>query len=647
MTTRQPLPPLLPTRYYSPGERLLHGKGIASAAGAGRAEDWIALDSSVWTYAWRTDARWSRQGSLRVGFHWFDDREISDWRRSPHWHEADAGAGTGAGVCWSSPPTECEIAMGLCHDDPRIRLAALRLVEDGALPATALPLVLIRCADTDTTVRELARAVLDRALAEAHEDVVRALAPLALVLDLRRFGGWGRETVLARVGGTPARAVDELMASRRPEFRIAGLRAGAAAGRIRSAEAYALAERDGDMSVRAHAVRTAIRIAVRAAPAGDGPAGDGPAPKDARDRFLAFLDACRDPSLRHAALTGAQKADLLRPEDSVRLALTHHDAVIRRRVVTALTIGTDGDPHLDRLLTARDAVVRTAAVERLRPAGRGDELERHLTDAYARVRAAACREFLATGGDPHTSYRTACVDPSAVTPGAVSGLAEHGTPDDIPLLRSLTRHPRGTVRARALAALRMLGALPGDEPSAYADDPHPSVRATALSFVRDSPRALRDLLSLPYADVRAGALTHLSLRHSIDWPAALPFLDDPSPKVARAAAGTLLETSHDIPLPLLLDMVAPGSPRARRATGLALILRRRGPESLLVALRMCDDADGAVRTRARDEAVRVLWGRTEITGPHADEIRALRDRHAVELTHRLAEIRRRNAERRR
>ncbi|MFD3533190.1 hypothetical protein [Streptomyces sp. NPDC058664] len=642
MTTLEPLPPPLPTQYYSPGERLLHGKGIASAAGAGRAEDWIALDESVWVYAWRTDNRWSRQGSLRVGFHWFDDREISDWRRSPHWHEAGAGTGTAAGVCWSAPPTESEIAMGLCHDDPRIRLAALRLAEDGAMPASALPLVLIRCADTDTTVRELARTVLDRALAEADEDAVRALAPLALVLDLRRYGGWVRETVLARVGGTPARAVDELMASRRPEFRVAALRAGAAAGLIRPAEAYAIAERDGDTGVRVHAVRTAVRIAVRAARA-----GDGPALKDARDRFLTFLDACRDPSLRHAALADAQEAGLLRPEDSVRLALTHHDAVIRRRTVTALTAGPDGDPYLDRLLTARDAVVRAAAVGRLRPAGRGDELERHLTDAYARVRAAACREFRAAGGEPHTSYRSVCADPSAVTPGAVTGLAEQGEPDDVPLLRPLTRHPRGTVRARALAALRMLGALPGDEPAAFADDPHPSVRATALSSVRDSPGALRDLLSLPYEDVRAGALAHLSRRHGLDWPEALPFLDDPSPKVARAAADALLGTRHDIPLPLLLDMVAPGSPRARRAAGLALILRRGEPESLLVALRMFDDADGAVRAMARDRAVRGLWRRAEVTGPHADEIRALSERHAVELAHWLAEIRRRNTERRR
>ncbi|MFD9052418.1 hypothetical protein [Streptomyces zaomyceticus] len=185
MTPPEPLPPLLPAQYRSPGERLLHGKGIAAAAGAGRAEDWARLDQGVATYTWRPGPRWSR-GRVRVGFHWFDDRELADWTTAPHWHETGPDGGPGGVAAWSLPPTESEIALALCHADPRLRAAALRLAE---LPAAALPLVLLRCADTDGTVRELARALLSGALAgtgAAADEAVRALVPLALLLDLRR-----------------------------------------------------------------------------------------------------------------------------------------------------------------------------------------------------------------------------------------------------------------------------------------------------------------------------------------------------------------------------------------------------------------------------------------------------------------------------
>ncbi|MFF3840580.1 hypothetical protein [Streptomyces sp. NPDC001930] len=124
--------------------------------GAGRAEDWVRLDQSAHISTWQPD---------------------------------EAGPdGRPDGVAWSRPPTESEIAPALCHDDPRLRAAALRLAGDGALPAAALPLVLIRCADTDGTVRALARTALGGTLAEA-EDEGGGAGPAGVPARTRPAGG--------------------------------------------------------------------------------------------------------------------------------------------------------------------------------------------------------------------------------------------------------------------------------------------------------------------------------------------------------------------------------------------------------------------------------------------------------------------------
>ncbi|MFD7457810.1 MULTISPECIES: hypothetical protein [unclassified Streptomyces] len=46
-----------------------------SAIGAGRAEDWVALDVSVWSGTVGTVMGWKYHGRIRVGFQWFDDRD--------------------------------------------------------------------------------------------------------------------------------------------------------------------------------------------------------------------------------------------------------------------------------------------------------------------------------------------------------------------------------------------------------------------------------------------------------------------------------------------------------------------------------------------------------------------------------------------
>ncbi|MGW0187731.1 hypothetical protein ACWDV7_18455 [Streptomyces sp. NPDC003362] len=450
---------LHPTRLHTPGERLLHGKGVDSSVGAGRAEDWIDLDATVWSGTVCAVSGWRHHGRIRVGFHWFDDREIANWDLAPYWHECGPGPGAPS---WSLPPTESEVALCLGHADARVRAAALARAESGALPASVLPLVLIRCADTDERVRDLARTALDRALADADEAVLRRLAPLAALVGVRRrYGTWVREAVLGRLGGLPEKTVTDLLSSSAREARTAALLAGAAYGRLGMTRAWAVAEGDPDEGVRVHAVRTVIRLALGS--------GRPAVLDDTRARILAHLNADRSYEVRRTTFAAAVEAGLLRARDLADLAVGHRDRRIRRQSCTAVLAGADGDTVLDRLLCAPDAAVRSVAVGRLRGAGRGDELVRHLADPSGAVRAAACRELRAAGADPRAHYRALCADPAAVTPAAVIGLAEQRSPEDAALLHALTRDPQATVRARALSALRMLGADADDVPPPFAD----------------------------------------------------------------------------------------------------------------------------------------------------------------------------------
>ncbi|MFJ8085431.1 hypothetical protein ACIQ6Y_33230 [Streptomyces sp. NPDC096205] len=437
MTTYQ----LGPAQFYTRGERLLRGKGVASAVGAGRAEDWVALDRST-----ELGTGWRGRVRTRIGFRWYDQRAIADW--APYQQESGLD-----GCPLGRPPgTESEIALFLCHRDARVRAVALGLAESGALPASVLPLVLIRCADTDERVRELARATFDRTLADADEAALRQLAPLAaLVGTRRRHGTWVCQAVLGRLGGLPDEALEQLMSGGDREARIAALLAGAAYGRLDREQAWAIAEGDADDGVRGRALRTVMRLALAS--------GRQDVLDDARARILARLDAEPSYDVRRDTFAAAVEADFFRARDLANLALGHRDRPIRRRSCALALAGPDGDGVLDLLLCARDTAVRHDAVARLRGAGRADELVRHLSDRSPAVRALACRELRAAGNDPHAHYRAMCTDPATVEPAALVGLAEQRCPEDAALLRPLTRHPRAAVRARSLSALRMLGAL--------------------------------------------------------------------------------------------------------------------------------------------------------------------------------------------
>ncbi|MFD4376911.1 hypothetical protein [Streptomyces sp. NPDC058486] len=601
-----------PTHYLRRGDRLLHGKDPASAVGAGRAQDWVQLDSDVFlgTLGRVTGRRF--RGSFQLGAHWFDDREVADWDTAPYWDEQ---AGDGGAPSWQRPPRPSELALGLCHADARVRAAAL----DAAGPAAPLPLLLLRCADGDGPVRDRARAAFARALDTTDDDTVRSLAALALRVGGRRYGRWGRDAVLARTGGVPEDAVRELRASEdlgRWDARKAGIRAGAEAGLLDEDALYDIALNARDPSERLEALRGAL-----------GTRRDGAA----RRRFLGFLEVCEGSEVRVLALRYAVDAGLPSPDDLTGLALGHRDRHVRRLAARVLADPPGAGPVPDPLLSAPDNAVRGAAVARLRAAGRADALVPHLADPSPWVRGLARRGLREAGGDPRARLRALCADPTAVTPPAVSGLAEERDPADAPLLLALTRHADGAVRARALGGLRLLGALEDAGLPPYADDPDPRVGAVVLRALRDDPEALRGLLCHPHARVRARALVLLSHRHGLGWDEAVAHLADPAPEVARAARGALGYAASEVSTDRLVAVTAPGEAPALRALAMGLLRRRYAPEVLLNALRLLDDPQPEVRTAARAQARRVVWDRDAFEGPHADETRALAEANAERI----------------
>ncbi|WP_327120446.1 hypothetical protein OG206_26795 [Streptomyces sp. NBC_01341] len=165
-------------------------------------------------------------------------------------------------------------------------------------------------------------------------------------------------------------------------------------------------------------------------------------------------------------------------------ALTAQDRAVRHLCTGALLARvTTGDPErlLDPLLGASSAVTRSSAVTALHRAGRGREAGAHLADPSAVVRSAARLVLRLEGEDPGARYRELCADTAGTgpRPGALFGLAESAVPDAPALLRPLTVHPEGRVRAAALASLRMLDAVSPDELMSAMEDPHPPVVRTA------------------------------------------------------------------------------------------------------------------------------------------------------------------------
>ncbi|GGZ38174.1 hypothetical protein GCM10010387_35290 [Streptomyces inusitatus] len=453
------LPPLSPSVFLDPHERLLYGKPLARVFDVAGPAQWERLDSSVALY---TPADRSRSGRLtiRVGMRWFDGKEIWDWSAAPSWRSDGE-------VSWShSPPAEPELALGLAGGDPRVRE---RSVQQAAGRPEVLPLLLIRTADNNAAVRDAARTLLDGELSALPAAVLRELLPLALLLTMRRHGGWAWQRLRADLGEG---AGDEVAvgACEDPDegLRRAAVTHALAARLLPTERVLDIALTDPNSTIRRTAVEHALRHRL-------------PSPA----QTVALVMDHPERAIRSLVLRTALREGLVSLDEITEIASASRDRPIRESCAEAVVLAArEGRPGLlDALLTAPFPGVRAAGVGALRDTGRGSELRAHLLDPAPVVQRAAYRELSAAGRDPLALLRALCSGSGAVPPAALAGLIRHAASEDAELLRRLTgREHEGGVRALALGGLRRLGETSGL--GGFLSDPYPAVvRHAAGHFI--------------------------------------------------------------------------------------------------------------------------------------------------------------------
>ncbi|OKK15324.1 hypothetical protein AMK16_28890 [Streptomyces sp. CB00455] len=253
-------------------------------------------------------------------------------------------------------------------------------------------------------------------------------------------------------------------------------------------------------------------------------------------------------------------------ERDPRTSRTWTDAALARAAADA-----PDDETVDALLGGHGPMVRSAGVTLLLRAGRGAEAGRYLTDRSALVRACARWAVRQDGGDPYALSRARVTDPDLVTAAAVTGFAECAGRGDAPLLRTLLDHPAGTVRAAAVAGLRLL-------------------------------------------DTHDAALLE-------------PLLDDPSPAVAREVSLSLRACADRPAVERLMDRVGPGWPPHTRRAAYRLLRARGGTPWLGAAVELLTDGDAGLRRTAAHH-LQSLWSPSRPPDlPSGDpEVGALLDR---------------------
>ncbi|MGI5336892.1 hypothetical protein ACQEVS_05595 [Streptomyces sp. CA-181903] len=273
----------------------------------------------------------------------------------------------------------------------------------------------------------------------------------------------------------------------------------------------------------------------------------------ARDLVMSFvrsperidaLLACPDRAARRLGHRVAIDEEHLSAAELARAAAADPDVVVQDLCADAALARTrDGDPDgvLRPLLASRQPRVRAAGVTALGRTGETGEAARFLTDRSGLVRACARWVLRRHGVEPLPLYRAACAGPD-VLPGAPAGLGETGTRADAAPLWPLLGHPRPAVRAKAVAALRMLDA--------------------------GGPERLE------------------------------PLLDDPSVSVVREATTTLLPVAARLPEDWLYDRLADDRPRYVRVSAFRLLSAHRPTAQLRCFLRLAGDPDPALRERA-------------------------------------------------
>ncbi|MFD4900153.1 hypothetical protein [Streptomyces sp. NPDC058411] len=388
-----------------PAGRLRDGVPLREAVGTASPADWVRLDAEVRIPAWRTAHRLPTREELR---------------------------GLPAGPL--SDAAETRVALALCHPDGRVREAALGRVADA--PGLR-PLLVVRCADWVTPVRDRARALLG----ETAGPLLAPLAPLILLLSRRDRGGFALRLLegALRQGATQdveALLTDEDRAVRRLAYRIA-------VGRqlLTPAElARTAATASGDTIVQALCADAAL-------------AGAG---EDDYDAVVAPLLASRSPQVRSAGVTGLRRTG--RRREAIAF-LADRSALVRACARYVVRQGGTDPLPLYRSMCA-DPVRYPAAAAGLGECGSRADVDTlwHLTaHQLPAVRAHAVSALCALDAVRPDRLRPLLDDPSAVVVRAAArALRPHAATLDTDLLRAGLAPDRA--RATRIAARRLLEA---------------------------------------------------------------------------------------------------------------------------------------------------------------------------------------------
>jgi HEAT repeat protein len=280
---------------------------------------------------------------------------------------------------------------------------------------------------------------------------------------------------------------------------------------------------------------------------------DGP---DRRTRYFAARLALSGPAPADARTYARTCARRAAAETDPATARLWTDAALA-------VLAADGpdDAAIDTLIGAVLPPVRAAGVTALRGAGRATEGVRHLADSSGFVRACARWLVGRDGSDPRAHYRWLIADPAGPSPYAVTGLAECGGHEDVPLLRELLAHPVGRVRGAAVAGLRRL--------------------------------------------------------HAVVEDAVLLALLDDAPSVAGEAARSLVPVVHRLDPAYLAERLGPRLPQATRQAAFRLLRARGGIHELRACVALIEDWDPRTRKTARATVRGWDWRPERVGGQEA------------------------------
>ncbi|MFD5036840.1 hypothetical protein ACFWNI_06960 [Streptomyces sp. NPDC058377] len=385
-----------------PAGRLRDWVPLREAVGTASPADWVRLDAEVRVPAWRMANRLPTREELR---------------------------GLPAGPLPDA--AESRVALALCHPDGRVREAALARV---AVAPGLRPLLVVRCADRVTPVRDRARALLG-------ETAGPQLAPLILLLSRRDRGGFALRLLEGALRLGAAQNVEALLtygdrAVRRLAYRIAVDRQLLTPAELARTAAAA----SGDTSVQA--------LCADAALAG---AGEGDF-----DAVVAPLLASRSPQVRSAGVTGLRRTG--RHREAIAF-LADRSALVRACARYVVRQGGTDPLPLYRSMCADPARYPAAAAGLGECGSRADvDTLWHLTGhQLPAVRAHAVSALCALDAVRPDRLRPLLDDLSAVVVRAAArALQPHAATLDTDLLRAGLAP--GRARPTRIAARRLLEA---------------------------------------------------------------------------------------------------------------------------------------------------------------------------------------------